>query len=130
MYDKGNSKDKTFIIYIKSLLRALLLTVVLLLVVALIYFFADLSMESLKTAVWIVAILSICLGGIYAAGRIGSKGFIHGAASGLLYMALLGALMLLYDGSRVNFRSYAIMLVTSIIIGAFSGIIGVVLNNN
>ncbi len=130
MYDKDNSKDKTFIIYIKSLLRAFLLSVVLLLVVALIYYFTDLSIESLKTAVWIVAILSICLGGIYAAGHIGSKGFLHGAASGLLYMVLLGALMLLYDGSGVNFRSYAIMLVASIIIGAFSGIIGVVLNNN
>lgn len=130
MYDRDNSKDKTYVIYIKSLLRAFILTVILLLIVSAIYYFTDLSMESLKTAVWIVAILSTCLGGIYTAGRIGSKGYLHGAASGFLYMALLGALMLLYDGARVNFRSYVIMLVTSIIIGAFSGIIGVVLNNN
>ena len=130
MYDKDNSKDKTFIIYIKSLFRAVLLSAALLIIVALVYYFTDLSMETLKTAVWIVAILSICLGGIYAAGRIGSKGFLHGAALGLLYMAVLGALMLLYDGSGVNFRSYGIMLGTSVVIGAFSGIIGVVLNNN
>lgn len=130
MHDNDNSKDKTFIIYIKSLLRSLLLTIILLLIVSVIYFFSDLSMESLKTAVWIVAILSTCLGGIYTAGHVGSRGYIHGAVSGLLYMALLGALMLLYDGANVNFRSYAIMLVASIIIGAFSGIIGIVLNNN
>jgi putative membrane protein (TIGR04086 family) len=127
MVKKGDSNEKLYTIYIKSVLRGVILSVVLLLVAALIFYFTDLNESFMDTAVWIITIMSICFASIYGANRIGYRGFLHGALIGVFYIAVLAIIAVLAERGQVNVSSYLIMLIMAIVVGMLSGMIGIIL---
>jgi putative membrane protein (TIGR04086 family) len=129
LFSKGEIKQGILLTYGKSLIRGLILSVVLIFGVALLYHFGVLGEESFTTAIWIVLILGICFGSIYGAMKIGSKGFIHGALIGALYIIILAMIAFLIEQGKVTLSGFLIRLVMALVIGAFAGMIGMVLKN-
>jgi putative membrane protein (TIGR04086 family) len=131
LFGKGKGENTQGILqtYGKSLIRGLGLSIVLIFAVALLYHFGILGEESFDTAIWVVLILGICFGSIYGAMKIGMKGFIHGAAIGALYILILGLVAFLVDKGQVTLSGFLTRLVMGVVIGALSGMIGMVLNN-
>lgn len=129
MFDKDESREKLYILYLKSILRGIVLSIILLLAASLVFFFTSLNQEYMKTAVWIITILSICYASIYGTYKIGSRGFIHGALIGMIYTVIIAVIAILAERGQLNMRAYLIMLIMSLVIGALAGMIGIVLNN-
>lgn len=127
MFDKEKSSERLYIVYSKALGRSVILSVVLLIAASLIFYFTNLSEGFMSSAVWIITILSISYGSIFGAGRIGSKGFLHGAIIGILYVVVLAIIAILAERGQISIISYTIMLIMSIIVGALSGMIGMIL---
>lgn len=128
MLSKEEPKQGILLTYGKSLIRGLVLSILLVFVSALLYYYAGLSEESFETATWIIIILGICFGSIYGAMKIGSRGFLHGALIGGLYIVVLGIIAFLVEQGEVSLRGFLVKLVMALVIGALSGMIGMVLN--
>lgn len=128
MFDK-ESGEKLYITYIKAVSRGIIISIVLNLVIAAIFYFTSLSEEFLNTAIWIVTIVSICYSSIYGAYKIASRGYLHGAVIGALYMILITIIATLAEKGQLNFKAYFVSFLMSIIIGALSGMIGIIIGN-
>lgn len=128
MFLQASSNDKMSIIYAKSVIRGILLSIILLILGALVFYFTSLNQDYIETFVWIVSILSICYASIYGTFKIGHKGFIHGAILGAIYTAVIAIIAILAERGQLDMKSYLIMLVMSIVIGALSGMIGITLS--
>lgn len=124
-----DSGEKLYITYIKAVSRGIMLSILLILVIAAIFYFSTLTEEFLNTAIWIITIVSICYSSIYGAFKIGSRGYLHGAVIGALYMILLTIIATLAEKGQLNFRAYLVSFIMSIIIGALSGMIGIIIGN-
>jgi putative membrane protein (TIGR04086 family) len=129
MFRKNESDEKLYMIYIKAVSRGIIISVVLLLITALVFYFTDFNQDNIKTIVWAVTILSICYSGIYAAAKAGSRGYLHGAASGAIYMLVLFIIAALAERGSISFRTYAVMFIMSLVIGSLSGMIGMIIGN-
>ncbi|MCX7885425.1 MAG: TIGR04086 family membrane protein [Caloramator sp.] len=128
MYGKED-KEKLYVVYLKSVIRGIVLSIILLLIASLVFFFSSLNQEYMKTVVWIITILSICYASIYGAFKIGNKGFIHGAFIGGIYIIIMAIIALLSEKGNLNMRAYIIMFVMSLVIGSLAGMIGIVIGN-
>lgn len=128
MFDK-ESGEKFYITYIKAVSRGIMISIILILIIAAIFYFTSLSEEFLNTAIWIITIVSICYSSIYGAFKIGTKGYLHGAAIGALYRILLALIAILAEKGQLNLRAYFVSFIMSIVIGALSGMIGIVMSN-
>lgn len=124
MYEKED-KEKLYVIYLKAVMRGIALSIVLLLITSLVFFFSNLDQNYMKTIVWIITIISICYASIYGSYKIGSKGFLHGALIGGIYIILIAIIALLAERGGLNFKSYIIMFIMSLIIGSLAGMIGI-----
>lgn len=128
MYEKDD-KEKLYVVYLKSVIRGIVLSIILLLIASLVFFFSSLNQEYMKTVVWVITILSICYASIYGALKIGSKGFMHGAFIGGIYIIIMAVIALLSEKGNLNMRAYIIMFVMSLVIGSLAGMIGIVIGN-
>lgn len=126
----SGDKDSVFIIYCKALFRGLILSIILLIITAVIFYFTKVDNSYIDTAGWIINILGICFSSIYGAGKIGNKGFIHGALIGILYIAVIFLISLITGGINVSGLSILIKFVMALIVGALSGMIGIVISGN
>ena len=129
MFEKNNSQEKIYIIYLKSVSRGVVLSVLLLFITALVFHFTSLDQEMLRTIILIVTILSICYSSIYCALKVTARGFMHGSFAGAIYMMILLLIAFLAEKGQVNMKSSIIMFVMAIVIGALSGMIGMMMNN-
>ena len=129
MFKKDNSSEKLYMIYIKAVSRGIIISIVLLLLTSLIFYFTNFNQDIIKTIVWIVTIISICYAGIYAAVKVGHRGYIHGAASGAIYVFILFIIAYLAERGQISLRSYFIMLLMALVIGSLSGMIGMIIGN-
>lgn len=127
MIIKQEENDKFYLYYFKALLRGVLLSVVLLLITSCIFYFSNLNEGYIKTIAWIVTIISVCYASIYASFKIGSKGYLHGAAVGAFYVVIMLLIGLLAEKGHVVLKSYLIMFIMSLVIGALAGMIGITL---
>lgn len=130
MYNKSENGEKIYIIYLKAVGRGLLMSIILLLITALVFYLSRLNQSYMNTIVWIILILSIAYTGIYASGQIASKGYLHGAICGMIYIVLVDLIGVLYSNGHSSVTSYVIMGVMALVIGALSGMIGMMINNN
>lgn len=128
MFDK-ESGEKLYITYIKAVSRGIMISILLILVIAAIFYFTSLSEEFLDTAIWIVTIVSICYSSIYGAFKIASRGYLHGAAIGALYMILRTIIAILAEKGQLNLKAYLVSFIMAIVIGALSGMIGIIISN-
>jgi putative membrane protein (TIGR04086 family) len=62
--------------------------------------------------------------------KIGSKGFIHGAIIGVLYILILGIISFLVEQGSISLPLFTIRLVMALVIGALAGMIGMVLGSS
>lgn len=130
MLKNEEHSEKFYLTYSKAVMRGIIVSIILLVAAGLIFYFSSLKEEYLNTAVWIITILSICYSSIYGAGKIGSKGYLHGAAIGAFYILVLAIIAALYGKGHLNLASYGIMLIMSIIIGSMAGMIGMLIGSN
>ncbi len=128
MFDK-DSGEKFYITYIKAVSRGMILSIVLILVIAAMFYFTTLSQEFLNTAIWIITIVSICYSSIYGAYKIAQKGYLHGGVIGAIYMILLTIIATLAEKGQLNLKAYFVSFITAIVIGALSGMIGIIIGN-
>jgi putative membrane protein (TIGR04086 family) len=130
LYIDDNPREKLYFLYLKALLRGIILSVLLLIITACVFYYSSLDEKLMGSIVWIITVLGICYTSIFGSYKIGSRGLIHGIFLGMLYIIILGIIALLAENGAINFVSYLIMLVMSMVIGAFSGIIGSMLRKS
>lgn len=128
MIDK-DSGEKLYITYVKAVSRGIILSIILVLLLAAIFYFTNLSEGFLNTAIWIVSIVSICYAGIYGAYKAGRRGYLHGAVIGALYMLMLIVIATLAEKGKININAYLVLFIMAIVVGALSGMIGIILGN-
>lgn len=125
---KDGSKDKdsgAVVIIGKGVLLAYVISALLLIVYGILLTITSLSESSMSTIVMIITMISIALSSIYSAMKAESKGWLHGAVVGLIYMILLFLIGLIFD-TGLSFDSFIIFrLFMGLVIGALSGIIGI-----
>lgn len=77
----------------KSVLKALIFsvaaTVLFLLVLGVVSYFSSLSEGTLSVIIFVLTMMCLLLGGLFAAKGAGQKGLLHGAAVGVGYALLL-----------------------------------------
>lgn len=129
MFNKEESVERVHVVYLKALMRGIILSIILLLVGAFIFYFGNLPEEYMKTFIWIMTVMSICYSSIYGTLKIGKKGYFHGALIGLIYIIILALVAFLAEKGQLNIRSYLTLVIMSIIVGALSGMIGIVLSS-
>lgn len=129
MLNKEDKGSNVLLTYGKALIRGIALTVLLLIIAALIYNFTGLGEEVFDTAIWIVLILGICFGSIYGSLKIGRRGYLHGAVIGALYTIIILLIAFLIEQGDVTMKGFLIRFIMSIVIGALSGMIGMVMGS-
>lgn len=122
-----NQKERFYITYLKAILGAGVLSIILLVIASLLFYFMDFTDPQMSTAVWVITVLGISYSGVFGAIKIGARGYLHGAALGGIYTIILGLIGMLTEAGRVNMQSFIVTLVMSIIVGMFSGMIGMML---
>lgn len=122
--------SKFYMVYLKALIRGILLSIAMLLLGAVVFYFSDLPEEYMKTYIWIMTVISMCYSSIYGSMKMGKKGYMHGSIIGLLYTVFLSIVAVLAEKGQINIRSYIIMAILSLIVGALSGMIGMIINKD
>jgi putative membrane protein (TIGR04086 family) len=130
LFDNDEAKEKIYLVYLKAIIRGVILSVLLLLIAAFVFYYSSLDEKYMNSAVWIITILGICYSGIFCSYKIGSKGIFHGMFVGVIYISLLGMVALLTEQGDINFMSYIIMFSMAVIIGGLSGMIGNILGKS
>jgi putative membrane protein (TIGR04086 family) len=112
-------------IYVRGLIRAYVLSLILFMVSGLLITYTNIGENIYPVFTSVVLIASIAYAAIYVAVKLGARGWLHGAAMGLIYITILVLLSRLFiDGyiiDRYVLYRYAISLVT----GAIGGMIGI-----
>lgn len=125
--EKIKEKDKIYVTYLKSIIGAGTLSVVLLILASLLFYFTDFSESQMSTTVWVITVLGICYAGVFSAMKIGTKGYLHGAILGAIYTAFLGIIGVLTESGSVNIQTFLVTFIMSLLVGMFSGMIGVII---
>jgi putative membrane protein (TIGR04086 family) len=125
MRDHEQSGEKLYFVYLKAIIRGIVLSVVLLLITSFAFYFTNLSEKYMSSAIWVITVLGICYASIFGANRIGEKGVLHGIILGIIYICILGIVGLLSETGEINYISYAIMLSMGIVIGGMAGALGI-----
>lgn len=125
--ERIEEKDRFYITYLKAILGAGVLSIILLVIASLLFYFMNFTDPQMSTAVWVITVLGICYSGIFGAIKIGTKGYLHGAALGGIYTIILGLIGMLTEAGRVNTQSFIVTLIMSVIVGMLSGMIGMML---
>ncbi|MCX7695148.1 MAG: TIGR04086 family membrane protein [Caloramator sp.] len=124
---KQDVKENIPIIYLKSIIRGIILSIVLLLITAIVFHYSNLDPKHIDTVTFIITVLSIVYASLYGCFKIKTKGYLHGGVIGVLYMVVVGMVSLFVQKGNIHFRGLIIMLIMSLAIGIFSGLIGIIL---
>ncbi|MBZ4662503.1 MAG: family rane protein [Caloramator sp.] len=124
---KQDIKENIPIIYLKSIIRGIILSIVLLLITAVVFHYSNLDPKHIDTVTFIITVLSIVYAALYGCFKIKTKGYLHGGIIGILYMVVVGMVSLFVQKGNIHFKGLVIMLIMSLVIGIFSGLIGIIL---
>ncbi|GIW49044.1 MAG: hypothetical protein KatS3mg079_520 [Caloramator sp.] len=124
---KQDIKENIPIIYLKSIIRGIILSIVLLLITAVVFHYSNLDPKHIDTVTFIITVLSIVYASLYGCFKIKTKGYLHGGIIGILYMVVVGMVSLFVQKGNIHFKGLVIMLIMSLAIGIFSGLIGIIL---
>jgi putative membrane protein (TIGR04086 family) len=120
--------EKKYLIYIKAILRGMGLSILLVFLCSILFYFTALSDEYIDLVAFIITVAAICYSGIYVTYRIGSRGLIHGALVGGVYVLLLMCIGFVGESGELSMVSYCIMFIAGILVGALAGVIGTLIN--
>lgn len=124
---KAEDKDsvKSYLVMIKALIMALLLSLILVIAYALLLSFTALSDATMSIATQSITIISIVFSSIYAGKKIGNKGWIYGLILGLAFIFILTPINILL-GQTINIdKLFAAKTLMGSTVGLIGGIIGV-----
>ncbi len=108
-----------------GVLLAFCVTIVVFLLTSVVFTLTPFSDAMLPYLTYITTIISILIGGLYGASKIGHKGWLYGGACGVLYFVGL-FLVSLVTGVQIVYGFQLISrLLLSFFIGAVGGILGV-----
>lgn len=121
-----NFNDTSSIIIVgKGVLISLLISALCIVLYGLILTLTELTESSMPTVILIISIVSIALAAIYVAMKVESKGWLHGAITGLLYMVILLLLSLLFKTGISIGKFIIFRVLMGFVVGALAGIIGI-----
>lgn len=126
---KDDIKENVALVYLRALIRGVVLSIVLLLVTALVFHFSNLDPAHIDTVTFIITVLSIVYAAVYGSFKIKSKGYLHGGIIGTLYMVVVAMISLFIQKGNINYKGLFIMLIMALVIGIFSGMIGILLGD-
>jgi len=124
---KAEEKDsvKYYLVMIKALIMALLLSLILVIAYALLLSFTSLSDATMSIVTQSITIISIAFSSIYAGKKIGNKGWIYGLILGLTFIFILTPINILL-GQAINIdKFFAVKTLMGSTVGLIGGIIGV-----
>ena len=106
-------------------LRSVVITLVMFFIVAVVMLFTEIKPSALNAIAVVGAMLSIVYGAIYSAKKIGSRGWLIGMLVAFMYMLFI-YLIAIATGSTSSFSTYRLyILLISLGVGAFSGMLGI-----
>ncbi|HOE57368.1 MAG TPA: TIGR04086 family membrane protein [Bacillota bacterium] len=115
-------------IFLKSLGLCLVFSFILIMLYALILSFTSMSDSSMKTIIQVIMIASITVSSIYGGKKLSRKGWLFGAALGLVFTLLLVPLGIGFGQSFSLDKYFAAKILMGSTVGLVGGIIGVNLN--
>lgn len=122
---ENNSFLQESIIVLKGSVIAIIITLVCIVISAFIWQYADLQDSVMKPVMQGIRILSIAIGGAFAARLSINKGWLKGAAAGLIYV-FFASIISIMSGSSVSFNMILLSdIITAAVVGAIGGAIGI-----
>lgn len=110
---------------LKALVLAYIITLALVLLTALLLTYSSLKESTIPLINTIIIILSISLGAIYAAIKIGEKGWLNGCIFGILYFLVLLLLNQFFIKEYILDIFYFSKFIIFVITGIIGGILGI-----
>lgn len=98
-------------------------------VISLLLRFTSLTEASFTTATLVISFLALFIGGLISGGRVGERGWLIGAGTGLLYIILIFFVQYLGYDTGLMAQQY-LYFALYIVIAALGGIIGVNVSGN
>lgn len=122
---ENDSLLKEFTIVLKGSVVAVIITLISIIISAFIWQYADLHDSVMKPVMQGIRILSIAIGGAFSARLSMTKGWLKGAAAGLLYV-FFASIISIMSGASVSFNMILLSdIITAAVVGAIGGAIGI-----
>lgn len=121
--NKGINKEKILVI-IKGTIISFIITMVFILISTAYIMNNNINNEQISTIIIIINAISILIGTTIATKKLMKNGIINGIVISGIYIGIIYLASSCIYGFEVNTKSI-IMIITSIIIGAIGGIIGI-----
>jgi len=122
---ENSSLVRELILAAKGALIAVIITMVFIIVFAVIMQTAGLKETIIRPVMQVARILSIALGGIYAARTGSAKGWLKGAVTGFCYVILVSLIGVVSGGHFAFDGIFLSDLLTGLAVGAIGGVIGI-----
>ena len=110
---------------ILGVLLAYCISLVVFVISSLLFTFTPMPEAIMPYLTYITSVFSILIGGIYAASKIGNKGWLNGGMCGILYLTGLFLLSIILDVEIIFGFQFISRLILSFVIGAVGGILGI-----
>lgn len=115
----------SYLVMIKAIVMALVLSLILVIAYALLLSFTSLSDGTMSVVTQSITIISIAFSSIYAGKKIGNKGWIYGLVLGLAFIFILTPINI-FMGQTINIdKFFAVKTLMGSTVGLIGGIIGV-----
>lgn len=109
----------------KSVLWAFIFSFMGITIAALLFTYTPLGDQFLQLAAMAIIVMSVFLAGFINAKKVGSKGWLNGAFTGVLYMAVIFLISGLVSSKFPVDKNFILMLVTAVSSGILGGMFGV-----
>ncbi|NLC42756.1 MAG: TIGR04086 family membrane protein [Clostridiales bacterium] len=109
----------------KGSVFAVIITLLFIILFAFVMQLSSLSETIIRPVVQVVRILSIAIGGAYAARKTTNKGWLKGAAAGIGYVILVSVIGVISGGQFAFDRIFLSDALMALVVGAAGGAIGI-----
>ncbi|HZK35086.1 MAG TPA: TIGR04086 family membrane protein [Bacillota bacterium] len=122
---EDNSLLQEFLYVFKGSVFAVIITLIFIIIFSVVMELTELHDSIIQPVVQVIRVFSIVFAGAYAARLTRSKGWLKGAATGLLYILLVSLISILFGG-KVNFDRVLLSdTIMALVTGAIGGAIGI-----
>jgi len=121
----GSNSVFSFVSVFRGLLTALAAMLIGILFLGIIYYFTGITESTMPVTASILLFIGVSLGGFYSSRHSGSKGLVHGLATGIAVFILIWLLMGIFLPAGVAFFPLIQKLLICLVGGSLGGIFGV-----
>ncbi len=123
--NEGKALCRGFAICFKTVLAAFIITLVLMSILALLICFTPLPEEAVTPSVYALNYFSVFMAGLFSAAGRKRRGFLTGALSGGIYMALLFCLGFVLFGGISLTKGVIMQILYCVLTGMIGGVVGI-----